>query len=99
MTTTQQTLSLEEFRTVVTYAAREPLLAQLAKLKSELFELRKDRARLDWLDKQVKHHPVYSGYSWQEGCWETNRGLVCVIQTKKERTSVREALDKVINTL
>ena len=92
-------LSLEEFRTAVTHAAREPLLAQITKIESELFELRKDRARLDWLDKQVKHHPVYNGYSWQESGWESDRGLVCKIQTKKERTSVREAIDKVINTL
>lgn len=101
MTTTQQpeALSLEEICTVVTHAAREPLLAQIAKIESELKELRKDRARLDWLDKQVKHHPVYSGYSWQEAGYENDRGLVCKIQTKKERTSVREAIDKVINTL
>ena len=101
MTTTQQpeALNLEEFRAKVTRAAREPLLAQITKLESELKELRKDRDRLDWLDKQVKHHPVYSGYSWQEGGWESGPGLVCKIQTKKERTSVREAIDKVINTL
>lgn len=101
MTTTRQpeALSPEEFHTAVTHAAREPLLAQITKLQSELKELRKDRARLDWLDKQVKHHPVYSGYSWQEVGWESERGLVCRIQTKKERTSVREAIDKVINTL
>ena len=101
MTTTRQpeALSPEEFRAAVTHAAREPLLAQIAKIESELKELRKDRARLDCLDEQVKHHPVYSGYSWQEGGWESDRGLVCKIQTKKERTSVREAIDKVINTL
>ena len=101
MNQTQQpeALSPEEFRDKVTRAAREPLLAQIAKIETELKELRKDRARLDWLDKQVKHHPVYSGYSWQEGGWENERGLVCKIQTKKERTSVREALDKAINTL
>ena len=101
MTKTQQpeALSLEEICAAVTRAAREPLLAQITKIESELFELRKDRARLDWLDKQVKHHPVYSGYSWQEAGYENDRGLVCKIQTKKERTSVREAIDKVINTL
>ena len=101
MTKTQQpeALNLEEFRAKVTRAAREPLLAQITKLESELKELRKDRACLDWLDKQVKNHPVYSGYSWQEGGWESDRGLVCKIQTKKERTSVREAIGKAINTL
>ena len=101
MTTTQQpeALNLEEFRAKVTRAAREPLLAQITKLESELKELRKDRDCLDWLDKQVKNHPVYSGYSWQEAGYENDRGLVCRIQTKKERTSVREALDKAKNTL
>ena len=101
MTQTQQpeALSPEEFRAKVTRAACEPLLAQITKLESELKELRKDRACLDWLDKQVKHHPIYSGYSWQEGGWESGPGLVCKIQTKKERTSVREAIGKAINTL
>ena len=42
-----EALSPEEFRTVVTHAAREPLLAQITKLESELKELRKDRACLD----------------------------------------------------
>jgi hypothetical protein len=92
-------LSLGEFRTKVTSAAREPLLARIAKLEAQISELLKDRARLDWLDKQVKHHPVYSGYSWQEAGYENDRGLVCKIQTKKERTSVREAIDNAINTL
>ena len=101
MTTTRQpeALSPEEFRAAVTHAVREPLLAQITKMESELKKLRKDRDRLDWLDKQVKNHPVYSGYSWQEAGYENDRGLVCRIQTKKERTSVREAIDKVINTL
>lgn len=40
-------LSLEEFRTKVTCAAREPLLARIAKLEAQNSELLKDRARLD----------------------------------------------------
>ena len=92
-------LSLEEICAAAAYAARGPLLAQITKLQSELFELRKDRARLDCLDEQVKHHPIFSGYAWQEVGYENDRGLVCKIQTKKERTSVREAIDKIINTL
>ena len=94
MSTTQQpeALSLEEFRTAVIHAAREPLLAQITKIESELKELRKDRARLDWLDKQVKHHPVYSGYSWQEVGYENDRGLVCRIQGKKQKKTVRQAI-------
>ena len=92
MTTTQQpeALSLEEICTAVTHTACESLLAQIAKIESELFELRKDRARLDWLDKQVKHHPVYSGYSWQEAGYENDRGLVCQIQRKSERQFVKQ---------
>ena len=68
--------------------------APVAQVKDEqLSELRKDTARLDWMDAQVNNHPVYSGYSWQEVGYEDDRGLVCKIQTKKERTSVRKAID------
>ena len=68
-------------------------LRRIAELEAQLSELRKDTARLDWMDAQVNNHPVYNGYSWQEAGYENDRGLVCKIQTKKERTSVRKAID------
>ena len=52
-----------------------------------------DTALLNWLDAQVKNHAVYNGFLWQEcGGWEENRGLVCVIQDKKQKKTVRQAI-------
>lgn len=55
--------------------------------------LEKDAGRLDWMDRQVKGHVVYNGYTWQEAGYENNRGLVCAIQSKKQKLSVRQAID------
>ena len=55
-----------------------------------------DTARLNWLDAQVKNHVIYDGFLWQEGGWETNRGLVCAIQGKKHKKTVRQAIDDAI---
>lgn len=52
-----------------------------------------DTALLNWLDAQVKNHAVYNGFLWQEcGGWEENRGLVCAIQDKKQKKTVRQAI-------
>lgn len=64
-----------------------------AALLSKVAQLEKDAGRLDWLDKQVKDHVVYNGYTWQEAGYEDNRGLVCAIQGKKQKLSVRQAID------
>ena len=55
-----------------------------------------DTALLNWLDAQVKNHVIYDGFLWQEGGWETNRGLVCAIQGKKHKKTVRQAIDDAI---
>ena len=55
-----------------------------------------DTIRLNWLDAQVKNHAVYNGFLWQEGGWESNRGLVCAIQGKKQKKTVRQAIDAAI---
>ncbi len=52
-----------------------------------------DTARLNWLDAQVKNHAVHNGFLWQEGGWESDRGLVCAIQGKKQKKTVRQAID------
>ena len=52
-----------------------------------------DTIRLNWLDAQVKNHAVHNGFLWQEGGWESDRGLVCAIQDKKQRKTVRQAID------
>ena len=52
-----------------------------------------DTALLNWLDAQVKNHAIYNGFLWQEcGGWEENRGLVCAIQDKKQKKTVRQAI-------
>ena len=51
-----------------------------------------DTLRLNWLDSQVKNHAVHNGFLWQEGGWESNRGLVCAIQGKKQKKTVRQAI-------
>lgn len=56
----------------------------------------RDAARLDWLDAQVKCHPVYNGYTWQEAGYEDNRGLVCAIQKPKQKLTARKAIDAAI---
>ncbi len=56
-----------------------------------------DTALLNWLDAQVKNHAVYNGFLWQEcGGWEGDRGLVCAIQDKKQKKTVRQAIDVAI---
>ena len=52
-----------------------------------------DTIRLNWLDAQVKNHVIFNGFLWQEGGWESNRGLVCAIQGKKQKKTVRQAID------
>ena len=52
-----------------------------------------DTLRLNWLDTQVKNHAIYNGFVWQEcGGWEGDRGLVCAIQDKKQKKTVRQAI-------
>ena len=97
MTTTQQpeALNLEEFRAKVTRAAREPLLARIAELEEQLLA---DTVRLNWLDAQVKNHAVFNGFLWRQECgWEIDRGLVCVIQDKKQKKTARQAIDAAID--
>ena len=55
-----------------------------------------DTIRLNWLDAQVKNHAVHNGFLWQEGGWESDRGLVCAIQGKKQKKTVRQAIDAAI---
>ena len=55
-----------------------------------------DTIRLNWLDAQVKNHAVFNGFLWQECGWENNRGLVCAIQGKKQKKTVRQAIDVAI---
>ena len=55
-----------------------------------------DTLLLNWLDSQVKNHAVHNGFLWQEGGWESNRGLVCAIQGKKQKKTVRQAIDVAI---
>ena len=55
-----------------------------------------DTIRLNWLDAQVKNHAVHNGFLWQEGGWESNRGLVCEIQGNKQKKTVRQAIDAAI---
>ena len=55
-----------------------------------------DTLRLNWLDSRVKNHAVHNGFLWQEGGWESNRGLVCAIQGKKQKKTVRQAIDVAI---
>ena len=96
MSNTQQpeALNLEEFRAKVTRAAREPLLARIAELEEQLLA---DTVRLNWLDAQVKNHAVFNGFLWRQECgWETDRGLVCVIQDKKQKKTARQAIDAAI---
>ena len=73
----------EVFRTVWDAAQ----LGQAAIKKAE------GTALLNWLDAQVKNHAVYNGFLWQEcGGWEGDRGLVCAIQDKKQKKTVRQAI-------
>ena len=51
-----------------------------------------DTILLNWVDAQVKNHAVYDGFLWQEAGWESNRGLVCAIQGKKQKKTVRQAI-------
>ena len=55
-----------------------------------------DTIRLNWVDAQVKNHAVFNGFLWQECGWENNRGLVCAIQGKKQKKTVRQAIDDAI---
>ena len=75
--------------------------AELSRQHARIAELEaKDAAdtlRLNWLDAQVKSHVIYNGFLWQEcGGWEENRGLVCVIQDKKQKKTARQAIDTAI---
>ena len=97
MNGTQQpeALNIEKFRAKVTRAAREPLLARIAELEEQLLA---DTVRLNWLDAQVKNHAVFNGFLWRQECgWEIDRGLVCVIQDKKQKKTARQAIDAAID--
>ena len=65
--------------------------ARIAELEEQLLA---DTVRLNWLDAQVKNHAIYNGFLWRQECgWETDRGLVCVIQDKKQKKTARQAID------
>ena len=69
------------------------LKSQLEAAQAKLTRLTDDVKRLDWLDKQVKGHPYYTGYAWQETGYESDRGLVCKIQSGKNKMTARQAID------
>ena len=69
--------------------------ARIAELEEQLLA---DTVRLNWLDAQVKNHAVFNGFLWRQECgWETDRGLVCVIQDKKQKKTARQAIDAAID--
>ena len=78
------------------HAAAAKLLRQHARIKELEEQLLADTVLLNWLDAQVKNHVIYDGFLWQEGCWETNRGLVCAIQGKKQKKTARQAISDAI---
>ena len=74
------------------HAAEAELLRQHARIAELEEQLLADTVRLNWLDAQVKNHVIYDGFLWQEGGWESNRGLVCAIQDKKQKKTARQAI-------
>ena len=82
----------------------EALQAECEELKAQLSATQpaaqgmdaEDTILLNWLDAQVKNHAVHDGFLWQEGGWETDRGLVCAIQGKKQKKTVRQAIGDAI---
>ncbi len=78
------------------HARIEELEAQLSVTPAAYAKGVADTIRLNWLDAQVKNHAVHDGFLWQEGGWESNRGLVCAIQGKKQKKTVRQAIDVAI---
>ncbi len=72
--------------------ALDGLLAEVSAPAAQVMDAA-DTARLNWLDAQVKNHAVYNGFLWQEVGWESDRGLVCAIQGKKQKKTVRQAID------
>ena len=76
--------------------ALDGLLAEVSAPAAQVMDAA-DTMRLNWLDAQVKNHVIYNGFLWQEcGGWEENRGLVCAIQGKKQKKTVRQAIDAAI---
>ena len=71
------------------------LKSQLEAAQAKLTRLTDDVKRLDWLDKQVKGHPYYTGYAWQETGYESDLGLVCKIQSGENKMTARQAIDAV----
>ena len=87
----------EQCRIIGMSAERElSLISKMKSLEKENASLKPDASRLDWLDSQVKRHVVCSGYAWQEAGYESDRGLVCMIQGKRDRMSARQAIDTAI---
>lgn len=68
-------------------------MQMIAQLSSALTKHKADTFRLDWLEAQIKDHPVHTGYEWHEGGYENDRGLVCVIRNKKQAMTARQAID------
>ena len=80
------------------YEQAERKAAELRRLHARIEHLEEqlvaDTVRLNWLDAQVKNHTVYNGFLWRQECgWESDRGLVCVIQDKKQKKTARQAID------
>ena len=69
------------------------LKSQLEAAQAKLTRLTDDVKRLDWFDEQVKGHVYYTGYAWQEVGYESDRGLVCKIQSGKNKMTARQAID------
>ena len=75
------------------HAAAAALLRQHARIKELEEQLLADTVLLNWLDAQVKNHTVFNGFLWRQECgWETDRGLVCAIQDKKQKKTARQAI-------
>ena len=106
-TSTQQPEALRLADTLEEHSLN-PLLSPLMELATELRrqhariteleeQLLADTVRLNWLDAQVKNHAVSNGFLWRQECgWEIDRGLVCVIQDKKQKKTARQAIDAAI---
>lgn len=70
---------------------------ELEAAQAQRAPLTDDAKRLDWLDKQVKGHSHHTGYAWQETGCESDRGLVCKIQSGKNKMTARQAIDAARN--
>lgn len=65
-------------------------MQMIAQLSTALTKHKADTFRLDWLDAQIKNHPVHTGYEWHEGGYGNDRGLISVIRNKM---TARQAID------